>query len=215
MKIPRTFHQIWLGRQPMPREFLEWRKTWEAINLGWTLKLWDEDSLPPSRWPGLIEKAHGYAQRSNILRYELLCREGGVYVDTDCECLRPIEPLISDCEAFVVRKKSATPRDPVFNNAILGCVPGHPLLLSLVKHLDEVNIGEKMTAGSQYLTLLIAQCPVPIKLIPASLMNPYNHTELKDGKPLPREGFPDAHVLHHWSSKWHPTGFVKLAGQHD
>jgi len=197
----------------MPPEFLGWRKTWETINPGWILKLWDEDSLPPSQRPDLIEKAHGYAQRSNILRYELLCREGGVYVDTDCECLRPIEPLISDCEAFVVGKKSASPTDPPFNNSILGCVPGHPLLLSLVGRLDEVtNIGEKMTAGSQYLTRLMAECPVPVKMIPASLMNPYNHTELKDGKPRPREDFPGAHILHHWASKWHPTGFVKLAG---
>ena len=53
MIIPRIFHQIWLSRQPMPPEFTEWRKTWETINPNWTLKTWNEDNLPPSRWPDL------------------------------------------------------------------------------------------------------------------------------------------------------------------
>ena len=55
MKIPRIFHQIWLGRQPMPIEFLEWQKTWTSLNPSWTLKLWTEDNLPDSRWPDLVK----------------------------------------------------------------------------------------------------------------------------------------------------------------
>ena len=35
MNIPKKFHQIWLDPEPMPPRFLEWQKTWTALNPGW------------------------------------------------------------------------------------------------------------------------------------------------------------------------------------
>lgn len=210
MKIPRVFHQIWLGRQPMPPEFLKWQKTWKVVNPGWTLKLWNEDNLPTNQWPNLIAKAQCLSQRSDIFRYEILNREGGVYVGTDCECLKPIESLISNCDAFVVRKKPASSRDPMFNNATLGCTTGHPLAQALVNHLNEVDLTVKLSTASLYLSRIVQEYPQSVMIIPSVLMNPYNHVELDEGKPRSKDDFPDAYILHHWSSKWHPTGFAKL-----
>ena len=52
-------------------------------------------SLPGDlRRPEAAERLRAPAERSDILRLELLWREGGVYVDTDFECLRSIEPLL-------------------------------------------------------------------------------------------------------------------------
>lgn len=217
MKIPRKFHQIWLGRQPMPPEFLAWQKTWTALNPDWEWKLWTESNLPSSQWPELIQLAHGYSQLSNIYRYEILNNEGGVYVDTDCECLKPIEPLISECSAFVVRKKKAVSHDPPINSAIIGCMAHHPLTQALVEHMNTIDPGEKLSLGSSYLTKFVAQrlCSndVPdVTIIPSELMNPYNQRELDNGRPRQKKDFPGAYVLHHWSSQWHPTGFAKIEG---
>lgn len=213
--IPRKFHQIWLGKQTMPPEFIKWQKTWASLNPGWPYKLWTEDNLPPSRWPQAIERAHGYSQRSNIYRYEILEQEGGIYVDTDCECLKPIEPLISDCDAFLVKKKKLFAHDVPINSAIMGCIPHHPLFQELVNHIGEINPGEKLSLGSRYLSTCASQHARnhdqrSLKLIPYQLMNPYNSSELDSGKPRKKEEFPDAYILHHWSSVWHPTGFIKL-----
>ena len=212
MKIPRIFHQIWLGRQPMPVEFLAWQKTWTSLNPSWTLKLWTEDNLPDSRWPDLVKRSHGYSQMSNIYRYEILLREGGVYVDTDCECSKPIEPLISDCEAFVVRTKRPYVK---IGCGTIGGVAGHPLFHKLVERLNLVDPSKRLSMGSSYMTEIVAghlntMNRPDVKVIPSALMNPYDYTELKDGRPLPKENFPDAYILHHWSSRWHPTGFAAL-----
>jgi mannosyltransferase OCH1-like enzyme len=212
MKIPRTFHQIWLGKQPMPTEFLAWQKTWTNLNPGWDLKLWTEDNLLPTRWPNLVKRAHGYSQMSNIYRYEILLQEGGVYVDTDCECVKPIEPLISDCDAFVVLTKRT---HITIGCGTIGGIAGHPLFRKLVESLHLVDPSKRLSMGSAYMTEITARHlntlnRPDVKVIPSSLMNPYDCTELKDGRPRPKCEFPDAYVLHHWSSRWHPTGFTAL-----
>ena len=115
---------------------LAWQKTWTALNPDWEWKLWTEDNLPDSRWPDLVKQSHGYSQMSNIYRYEILLREGGVYVDTDCECSKPIEPLISDCEAFVVRTKRPYVK---IGCGTIGGVAGHPLFHKLVERLNLVD----------------------------------------------------------------------------
>jgi mannosyltransferase OCH1-like enzyme len=56
---------------------------------------------------------------------------GGVYVDTDLECLRSIEPLIEDADFFTVLRGSG-----VADNYFFGAVPGHPIL---DRGLDEIK----------------------------------------------------------------------------
>ena len=211
MKIPRIFHQIWLGRQPMPIEFLEWQKTWTNFNPGWDLKLWTEDNLFPTRWPDLVRKAHGYAHLSDIYRYEILLREGGIYIDTDFECLKPIEPLIADREAFVALKNC---HPTIINSAISGGVPSHPLFRQLVEDMGSANMEDKHSLGSPYLTSHVEKLSdlnarKGLRLIPASLMNPSAY-EFHEERRYRKEDFPKAYCLHHWSSQWLPIGFAKL-----
>ncbi|HZQ64003.1 MAG TPA: glycosyltransferase, partial [Gaiellaceae bacterium] len=102
MPIPTVFHQIWLGPDPLPAEYAAYQQTWLEHHPGWTLRFWTEDNLPlPLRRPEAAERLRVPAERANILRLELLWRFGGVYLDTDFECLRSIEPLIEGAELFI------------------------------------------------------------------------------------------------------------------
>src|SRR5207249_2375410 len=60
----------------------------------------------------------------------VLCRDGGVYVDTDLECLRPIDPLLDGVSLFLGALDSGR-----VSNAIIGSVPGHPLLMRALEEL--------------------------------------------------------------------------------
>ena len=213
MNIPKKFHQIWLDPEPMPPRFLEWQKTWTALNPGWDWHLWTEDDLPPSPCPLAVKGLHGHPFRSNIHRYEILEREGGVYVDVDCECTKPIESLISDCDAFLVRTKKIFTSDSPVNSSIMGCVPHHPLFQDLASHIESIEPERLLSIGDKYLL----SCAIrhaqqhdsrTLKIIPAELMNPYSPAELDDGQPRKKEDFPNAHSLQHWSLMWHPSGFI-------
>jgi mannosyltransferase OCH1-like enzyme len=120
--IPHVFHQIWLGDAPFP--YAVERETWHRFHPGWQYRLWTERDLP--RDLELKEAANLLrqpAERADILRLELLHRHGGVYLDADFECLRPIDPLLDGVECFLGLLDSGR-----VSNAVIGAVPGHPLL---------------------------------------------------------------------------------------
>src|SRR5262245_37093593 len=101
MRIPRLFHQVWVGPKPFPAEFEAYSETWLERHPGWELQLWTEENLPQGlRRPEAYERLRSPVERCDILRFELLWRFGGVYVDCDFECLRSLEPLIEELDFF-------------------------------------------------------------------------------------------------------------------
>jgi len=124
MSIAHVFHQIWLGDKPLPKEYAEYQRTWRKLNPGWTIRTWTEADLPRDlRRPEAAERLRAPAERADILRLEILWREGGVYVDTDFECLKPIASLV-DGHDFVI----GLAKPGRVNNAFIAAAAGHPLL---------------------------------------------------------------------------------------
>jgi mannosyltransferase OCH1-like enzyme len=187
--IPHVFHQIWLGPKPFPREYERYQRTWTHHHPGWELRLWTEENLPGElRRPEAAERLRAPAERSDILRLELLWRFGGVYVDTDFECLRSIAPLIAGADFFVGLAKPGRA-----NNALLGSVAGHPLL---DRALDELRPREyhgydKAAAGPQFLAELLAAHPEGVTFLEPELLYPRT--------PAAAEG---AYAIHHEARSW-------------
>jgi inositol phosphorylceramide mannosyltransferase catalytic subunit len=159
--IPRIFHQIWVGADPFPAEYAEYQQTWLDRHPGWELRLWTEQHLPDGlRRPEAAERLRAPAERANILRLELLWRYGGVYVDADFRCLRSIESLIENATFFISLAKESR-----VNNALMGSVPGHPIL---DEALDRIRPREffghdKAATGTRFLdTLLLGRSDVTL-----------------------------------------------------
>jgi hypothetical protein len=157
VRIPRIFHQIWVGPDPFPDAYARYQRTWLEHHPGWELRFWTEENLPGDlRRPEAAERLRAPAERANILRLELLWREGGVYTDTDFECLRSIEPLIGDAELFISLAKPGR-----VNNAVMGSVPRHP---ALDEALDRIRPREffghdKAATGTRFLDTLLLDRP--------------------------------------------------------
>lgn len=90
-----NIHQIWLTKD-IPVHIQAWMKTWE--NAG-EYKLWTYNNIGP--YYGLVEKA-GLADvhpalQSDLIRLVILLDHGGLYVDCDCELIKPIPiPKLKD-----------------------------------------------------------------------------------------------------------------------
>ena len=198
--IPKVFHQIWLGPNPLPKEFSEYAETWVKHHPGWTRKLWTEENLPKDlELADYIRRSHSYSNQSNLIRYELLYRYGGVYVDTDFECFKSIEPLLDDISAFAGYQIDNPTGVGAVNPALIGAVPGHPLLRSAI---DAVPKWFKPTLlpcvlGPQLFTVE-ANKRNDITVFPTWMFYPYRWDE-----PHRRhEKFPNAYAVHYWSSNW-------------
>jgi hypothetical protein len=155
--IPRVFHQIWVGPDPFPEAYSRYQQTWLDRHPGWELRFWREENLPDGlRRPEAADKLRAPAERANILRLELLWRFGGVYTDTDFECLRSIEPLIEDAEIFISLAKP----DRV-DNALMGSVAGHPVLDQALEEIRPRQFygQDKEATGARFLDKLFLERP--------------------------------------------------------
>jgi mannosyltransferase OCH1-like enzyme len=123
--IPRVFHQIWVGPDSFPEEYEALQETWRRHNPDWELHFWRDDNLPEGlRRPEVYDTSRAPWERADILRLEVVCRFGGVHVDADFECLRPIGPLLADSIDFFIGYR----KPGHVNGALFGAVAGHPLL---------------------------------------------------------------------------------------
>lgn len=198
--IPRVFHSVWVG-PPMPEHLAAYLKTWTALHPGWKHRLWGEDDLDWLTNQELFDHAEAHTTsvgqfRSDVARYEILHRHGGIYVDCDFEALAPIDDLLFDVDCF-----AAWETDDVWvNNAILGAVPGHPFLADLIAGLPASvrrHRGKRpnISTGPQYLTPIARRHQ--IRLFPSAQFFPYRWDELHRGG----EHFPNAFAVHHWEHK--------------
>jgi inositol phosphorylceramide mannosyltransferase catalytic subunit len=155
--IPRIFHQIWVGPDPFPDEFARYQETWRRHNHGWELQFWTDHNLPEGlRRQEVHDESRTAFERADILRLEVVLRFGGVHVDADFECLRPIEPLIEDLEFFIGYRKPGH-----VNGALFGAIPGHPTLEHALAELRPRADGtyDKDATGPKFLEAQLTERP--------------------------------------------------------
>jgi len=193
--IPHRFHWIWLGDQPLPDEYRSWMEGWLAVHPGWEQCLWTDENRPRLINEDVFARATLPAQRADILRYEVVLRFGGVYLDTDFECLKRIDDLITGTTAFAAREEPES-----IANSLFGGVAGHQWLEDLVAGLPaafEQHASVVEATGPGYLTRVTAQHP-EVEIFPSELFYPYQaHEPSRAGGP-----FPDAYGVHRWHGSW-------------
>ena len=200
--IPRILHHIWIGPDPLPGDQRPWIKSWKRHHPGWEHRLWTEDDLPedPIR-PEILERLRAPVERADILRLEILYRHGGVYLDTDLECLRSLDPVLADEDFVGVCHKPGR-----ITNTAIASVPGHPLLeeaLGEVRPMEMywTNASERLkeVAGPLLLERLVADYP-DVKLLEPPVFFP--------STPQERER---AVAVHHMARVWHNTTTLRAA----
>jgi hypothetical protein len=144
--IPRIIHQIWLG-SPLPQQLRKYSDSWRARHPDWEFKLWTDREVDAFDFGtrDLYDASTCWGQKSDLLRVELLDRFGGVYVDLDYECYRPIDDLVARYDFFGTLKNIFTAylgwpaiwRTPiVVCNSLIGARPSHPIMRA---YLDRVR----------------------------------------------------------------------------
>ena len=156
--IPLLLHLLWPTRdlafaehkaeaQEASRFVAQLRK----LNAGWTFRVWTDDecdSLMATAMPERLRAWRGLTprmKRFDAIRPLILHVHGGLYLDVDVDCSRPLAPLLADpSTALVLRADfhgSAPPpayrralgiasRDVVATgNMVMGSIARHPLWL--------------------------------------------------------------------------------------
>lgn len=134
--IPRIIHRVWPGPDPVPYRFRAHAETFAANHPGWEHRLWTPTEIDQLDMVNrdLHDRAEQLAPhdwlrfRADIARLEIVAQFGGVYVDTDAESLKPLDPLLDDGCFF-----PTSPNNPDgITQAVFGAEPGHPFLVHLL-----------------------------------------------------------------------------------
>ncbi len=98
----KIIHYIWLGGKPKPRVIRQCIKSWEKYFPDWEIREWNESNvnLDINRYCRQAYDAQKYAFASDVLRFDILYRYGGLYFDTDVKVLKSFAPLIGQYNAF-------------------------------------------------------------------------------------------------------------------
>lgn len=155
VKIPKIVHFIWLGPRPFPPHSVENVRTWMAKNPDWTFKFWtDRDRIPPCNGmerhfvqdfsfkvlASRFEDSKNFGEKSDILRYEILFQEGGVYVDHDANCLRPFDDLHSAFDFYCCLEAPhplMAGHRITCGNGVIGSKAGHPVVGKILSTIDQ------------------------------------------------------------------------------
>ncbi len=174
--IPKKIHQIWLG----PNRPTKWMDTWKELNLAWKYCLWTEENLTLS---DKVKECPSNAGKSDILRYQVLHDFGGVYVDADSECIRPLDDDLLDNEAFCTWENEWL-RPGLMTGAFLGSVKGSNLTAELLKEIDNTSMNFHPAEawskiGPLLLTKTICRLQFPITIFPSHYFQPKHYMGLE------------------------------------
>lgn len=133
-KIPKIIHQIWLGPKYPPSFFSKFSNEWKRAHPDWEYRLWTDADLNTFDFElkDLFEQSTNYGEKADILRCEILDKFGGMYVDTDFECIKPFDEVMDRYDFFAgiepPHEIPETNRVLLISDALIGCRPGHPIL---------------------------------------------------------------------------------------
>ena len=96
MSIPKVIHYCWFGKGKMPKLAKKCIKSWKKYCPDYEIMCHNEDNfdLSQNRYLNEAYKAGKWAFVSDYARLKIIYDNGGIYLDTDVELIKPIDDLL-------------------------------------------------------------------------------------------------------------------------
>lgn len=225
MKIPRIIHQTWKDYN-VPEAFKQMALSWQQRHKDWEYVFWTDEmnrDFIREHFNYFLPVYDNYPypiQRVDAVRYFVLYKYGGFFIDMDFECLSPIDPIVSNAVCVFgkepVEHSVIHDKNYIISNAFMGSLPGFHFFDALCKELeqnrhisDHPNDMVLESTGPFMLSRLYAQYhkKEEIDLLDAHLMYPLTKEELSclhDGLPQPQllKKLEGAYGVHYYSGTW-------------
>ena len=129
----KTIHYCWFGSQ-VPAEIRDRIGRWQKLHPGWEIKKWDESNIEVKGCPYAEArlKERQWAYLSDYVRLQALWVEGGVYLDSDVEILKPLDIFLDNTFHIGYMHNCA------LGTAVMASPAQHPLLASLINEYQRL-----------------------------------------------------------------------------
>ncbi|KAF5363921.1 hypothetical protein D9756_000471 [Leucocoprinus leucothites] len=213
--VPKIIHQTWKTDTLPPR--------WQNISQecrdmmpDYEYMLWTDagsKEFIAKHYPWFLETFEGYKyniQRADAIRYFVLHHYGGIYIDLDIGCLRPMDPLLT---YPVILPKTI----PVgVSNDLMISAKGHPFMEQTIHNL--VTFDHSWVLN--YPTVMFSTGPMFVSAQYGIYASAHPNTASADVRILPKSMYgknakegeaPNSFFSHFYGSSWHADDAAFIA----
>lgn len=175
--IPKKLHFVWVGDESKcPHNCIN---TWRELNPDYEVRVWGNEDYKSYKWENKRHMEEMWKQELNgvadIMRYEILYNEGGITLDADSICLRPLEDWLLEPNEFACWENEFV-RPGLVAAGYLGSVPKSPFFGQIIANLaNEQTICNDMawkTVGPLRVTKSWQEMKYPMTIYPSHYFIP-------------------------------------------
>lgn len=194
-QIPKIIHYVWVGDQPLTPLAKRCIASWQQYLPEYEIKKWDESNSPMThRYVQEMYRQKKWAFVADYIRFWVLEREGGIYLDTDTEVLKPFSDLLSH-GAFFGKTK-----DGITAAGVIGALPHHQCITDILAvYENDTEYSTERTSPVTVTTVLKENSYTDVKVYDYQYFNPCD-----DGEACGPEKLQVAYTRNHWAESWVP-----------
>ena len=214
--IPKIIHQTWKTNK-IPKKWLPYSQKVKELNLEWEYKLWtdyDNEQFVKNEYPEFYDIFMGFSReimRADVIRYLIMYKIGGVYLDLDYEVLKSFDFANNSIVLPKNRSKKFGDKHDELGNSIFASVPGHQFWADVISYLQRnppiINDYSQIVeaTGPRLLTRIYNQNEYTDICSPEKLIyHPHTPNNKRDANKIRNNGI--SLGIHHpwgsWKERW-------------
>jgi len=135
-KIPKIFHNLYYGNDSMKNPVFQtfYEESCRKLHPDWTFMHWGKEEIEELPYnkdllEELLSERGDYAKVKDYIALEVLIKYGGVFVDMDLFCLKPLDELHHRYSYYAVTHPYANSRSPIINAGLIAAAKNSSLLI--------------------------------------------------------------------------------------
>ena len=205
--IPKKIHYCWFGGKPLPKDVEACIASWKKYCPDYEIVRWDEGNYDVTKHPFMkaAYEAKCWAFVSDYARLDVIAQNGGIYLDTDVELLKNLDPVLEDGCWFAMQQEDSV----IATGLGFGAEQAHPAVQAMLAQYDQItfNMERREEIACPYLNTRALvelgfvqedreQVVAGARIYPARFFDPVATGDTKD---LTCE---ETFSIHHYSATW-------------
>ena len=209
--IPKIIHYCWFGGNPLPEDAKNYIEGWRRLCPDYEIREWNEQSFDVNSVPYVREayESRKWAFVTDYVRLYALYHQGGIYMDTDVEVIKPLDRFLSE-EAF-----SGFERENAVPTGIMASVSGQRAVKDMMdaydgRHFVDENGAMDMSTNVEAITEYFVAHGLRLdntkQTINGFTLYPSEYFCPKNSRTLEIKVTENTYTIHHFAGTWLGSG---------
>lgn len=213
--IPKFIHHIWIGSKPFCSEYINYLSKWRDIYPDYNFIFWDNELVEATGIANNDIKKYYYsdnniALKADLLRFKILEKFGGIYIDVDTEPLKRMPDDILNYNFFSGYQPNNEIAIGIMGSKVKEALVSD-YLVSVLKNINNYIYGEGRVSneiwkisGPEFFTEYLHpyKNDLRYKFFDVKYFYPYSWLEMERKTENFSVTSPESYSVHHWAKGW-------------